>query len=65
MSELTAKSMELLFGSIDFEVFCMSRIQSHPPGGEKSPNRIATVQGVSKKKVIELQRAIIRELLGV
>ena len=43
MSELAHKGTESLFRSEQFQVFCMSFIRSHLPEGEKSPNRIASV----------------------
>jgi hypothetical protein len=42
MSELAHKSIESLFRSKQFQVFCMSFIQSHLPGGEKSPTELLT-----------------------
>jgi hypothetical protein len=43
MSELAHKSIESRFRSKQFQVVCMSFRRSHLPGGEKSPNRIASV----------------------
>jgi hypothetical protein len=40
MSELAHKSIESIFRSKQFQVFCMSFIPSHLPGGEKSPIKL-------------------------
>jgi hypothetical protein len=47
MSELAHKSIESLFRSKQFQVFCMSFTRSYLPGGEKIADRSASVKALN------------------